>query len=139
LKKVIGTLFERADDISKESKAFWEKKLRSGDRVEKQPHVTVTHQNNLSGESELWDQCVLLQQTDPSPRSRMKLGSVVWNDRAMAISVYLEDADQTEVTQGLSIDYDLALLNGRTFSFRLESLSFYSYDTRLQIFIVSQV
>jgi tRNA ligase len=95
LKEVIGRRFELADDISKESRAFWEK-LKSDDRVEKHPHVTITHRNNLPGESELWDQCALLQQMDPPPRFRMKLDSVAWNDRVMAISVDLEDADQTE-------------------------------------------
>jgi len=101
LKEMIGTRFGRADDISEESNAFWEK-LRSGDRVEKRPHVTVTHRNNLPGESELWDQCVLLQQTDPPPLFRMKFGSVVWNDRVMAISVDIENADRAEGNEFIS-------------------------------------
>ncbi|KAJ7205526.1 RNA ligase-domain-containing protein [Mycena pura] len=60
-------------------------------RVTTRPHITLVHSKWLEGEGEeagtaqdLWGRCAAL---DPSPHFQCILGSVVWNDRVMAVAV----------------------------------------------------
>ncbi|KAG7449651.1 uncharacterized protein BT62DRAFT_985206 [Guyanagaster necrorhizus] len=65
---------------------FWTQ-LKASGRVIKRPHVTIVHQKALPGETALWERCMALHQLGMPPTFELKLGSTVWNDRIMAISV----------------------------------------------------
>ncbi|SJK97856.1 uncharacterized protein ARMOST_01111 [Armillaria ostoyae] len=61
--------------------------LKAGGRVAKRPHVTIVHQKALPVETALWERCMALHQLGVPPTFELKLGSVIWNDRIMAVSV----------------------------------------------------
>ncbi|KAK0486146.1 RNA ligase [Armillaria novae-zelandiae] len=61
--------------------------LKAGGRVAKRPHVTIVHQKALPVETALWERCMALNRLGVPPTFELKLGSVVWNDRIMAVSV----------------------------------------------------
>jgi tRNA ligase len=70
--------------------------LKSGNRVTKCPHVTIIHKNNADTNRALWNRCAALHGVAVNPPMfRATLGKIVWNGRAMAITVNdltLEDA-----------------------------------------------
>ncbi|KAF8158124.1 RNA ligase-domain-containing protein [Crassisporium funariophilum] len=81
-----GTLAE-GEGVDDQTKAFWAAMKRNG-QVAKRPHVTLVHKNNKDAEKELWDRCAALHQmAGTPPLFKAKLGSVVWNDRVMALTV----------------------------------------------------
>ena len=63
--------------------------LKKNDRITKQPHVTIVHSKALDLEwaKSLWDRCSELYLSSTPSTFRFTLGSVVWNDRVMAITV----------------------------------------------------
>ena len=63
--------------------------LKKNDRITKQPHVTIVHSKALDLEwaKSLWDCCSELHLSSTPSTFRFTLGSVVWNDRVMAITV----------------------------------------------------
>ncbi|KAK7039680.1 tRNA ligase [Favolaschia claudopus] len=81
-----------------EDMPFWTA-LRQAGRVAKRPHVTLAHRNELkkgdgvdpgtvAAKEEFWARCKELYDADGKPPLfRFRLGSVVWNDRVMAVTV----------------------------------------------------
>lgn len=63
--------------------------LKKNGRITKQPHVTIVHSKSLDQEwtQPLWDHCSELYLSSTPSTFRFTLGSVVWNDRVMAITV----------------------------------------------------
>ena len=63
--------------------------LKKNDRITKQPHVTIVHSKALDLEwaKPLWDRCSELNLSPAPSTFRFTLGSVVWNERVMAITV----------------------------------------------------
>lgn len=63
--------------------------LKRGNRITTQPHVTIVHSNSLDPEwaRELWDRCSELHLSSTPPTFQLHLGSVVWDDRVMAVVV----------------------------------------------------
>ncbi|KAF9788576.1 RNA ligase-domain-containing protein [Thelephora terrestris] len=72
-------------DVADGKRFFTE--LKKNGRITKDPHITIVHSKSLDSEwaQPLWDRCSELSST-PS-LFRFNLGSVVWNDRVMAIAV----------------------------------------------------
>lgn len=62
-------------------------KLKEKNRVTQRPHVTIVHQNSLPDGQELWDRCSRLHQVNNPPTFKFRLGSLLWNDRVMAVTV----------------------------------------------------
>ncbi|KDQ11520.1 hypothetical protein BOTBODRAFT_57305 [Botryobasidium botryosum FD-172 SS1] len=62
-------------------------KLKKDKRIIRRPHITIVHAKNLPGEQQLWDRCYALRNLELPPLFKFNLGSVVFNDRVMAISV----------------------------------------------------
>jgi tRNA ligase len=71
--------------------------LKKQGRVTKQPHVTIAHSKALDSEwaQPLWDRCSELYRSPTPSTFRFNLGSVVWNDRVMAVTV-----DEVVLTSG---------------------------------------
>ncbi|KAJ7481011.1 RNA ligase-domain-containing protein [Mycena galericulata] len=72
---------------------FWDT-LQAGGRVAKRSHVTLVHKNALqAGEDAVeeatafWARCMGLHAAGAPPLFRFRLGSVVWNERVMAVTV----------------------------------------------------
>ncbi|KAJ7641222.1 RNA ligase [Roridomyces roridus] len=72
---------------------FWDALLRAK-RVESRPHVTLVHFSEVEAEKgvgtqakELWARCQELHSAAAPPLFKFKLGSVVWDDRVMAVTV----------------------------------------------------
>ncbi|KAH8831120.1 RNA ligase-domain-containing protein [Flagelloscypha sp. PMI_526] len=92
LQNVINRAFDPASP-----EASWEH-LKSAGRVTLEPHVTIVHSKSLVGTSvdadeesteavqALWDRCVSIA-PNSSPSFKLKFGHLVWNDRAMALTV----------------------------------------------------
>ncbi|KAK7034072.1 tRNA ligase [Paramarasmius palmivorus] len=87
---------------SKET-AFWEH-LKQNDRITKRPHITLVHEKNIPQMVELWERCTALHRMNVPPIFELKLGSVVWNDRIMAISVddvkFVKEETNPDAAQG---------------------------------------
>jgi tRNA ligase len=64
-------------------------RLKKNSRVAKQPHITIVHTKALDLEwaKPLWDRCSDLCLSSTPPTFRFTLGSVVWNNRVMAVTV----------------------------------------------------
>ena len=62
--------------------------LKKGGRITKQPHITIVHSKSFDQEwaQPLWDQCSELYLAPTPSTFHITLGSVVWNDRVMAIT-----------------------------------------------------
>lgn len=63
--------------------------LKKNGRVTKRPHVTIVHVKSLESEwaQELWNRSSELYLSSTPSTFRFNLGSLVWNDRVMAIAV----------------------------------------------------
>jgi len=63
--------------------------LKKNGRITKKPHVTIVHSKALDSEwaKPLWDCCSDLYLSSTPSTFRFTLGSVVWNDRVMAVTV----------------------------------------------------
>lgn len=63
--------------------------LEKNGRITKQPHVTIVHSNALDTEwaPPLWDRCSELHLSSNPPTFRFILGSVIWDDRVMTVTV----------------------------------------------------
>ncbi|KAF9652387.1 RNA ligase [Thelephora ganbajun] len=71
-----------------DGKQFFTNLKKSG-RIAKQPHVTIVHSKSLDSEwaQPLWDRCSELYLSSAPSTFRLTLGSVVWNDLVMAVTV----------------------------------------------------
>ncbi|EEB96567.1 hypothetical protein MPER_04279, partial [Moniliophthora perniciosa FA553] len=78
LEKILGS--------SDDTYTFW-MHLKQNDRITKRPHVTLVHEKSLPEQIELWERSAALHQMNVPPMFELKLGSVVWDERVMAISV----------------------------------------------------
>jgi tRNA ligase len=91
----LDNILSSVDHIAEELQQAWGL-LKSGNRVTKRPHVTIIHKNNVDINRALWNRCAALHGAAVnSPMFRATLGKIVWNGRAMAITVNdltLEDA-----------------------------------------------
>ena len=63
--------------------------LKRGGRVTKQPHITLVHTKSFDQEwaQPLWDHCSELYLSSTPTTFQITLGSVLWNDRVMAVTV----------------------------------------------------
>ena len=63
--------------------------LKKNGRVTKQPHITLVHSKTPDSEwvQLLWDRCSELHLSFTPSTFRFNMGSVLWNDRVMAITV----------------------------------------------------
>lgn len=63
--------------------------LKNGGRITEHPHITIVHSKSLDPEwaQQLWDRCSELCLSSTLSTFRFYLGSVVWNDRVMAVVV----------------------------------------------------
>ena len=63
--------------------------LKKNGRITKQPHITIVHSKSLDSEwaQPLWDRCSELYLSSTPSTFQFTLGSVVWNDRVMAVVV----------------------------------------------------
>jgi len=81
LEDVIGAHMEVEDELAT---GFWAS-LKANGRVTKRPHVTIVHKSSLPEAAELWERCMGLHRMPLPPLFRFALGSVLWNDRVMAV------------------------------------------------------
>lgn len=66
--------------------------LIEGDRITKRPHITIVHSKSTDSESrQLWNRCSELSLSPTPSAFQFNMGSVVWNDQVMAVSVELQD------------------------------------------------
>ncbi|KAJ7732925.1 RNA ligase-domain-containing protein [Mycena maculata] len=71
---------------------FW-RALQGAGRVAARPHVTLVHKRALEGDAPdaqaaaFWARCAGLHAMGAPPLFRFTLGSVVWNERVMAVTV----------------------------------------------------
>lgn len=74
-------------DVADGNKFFTD--LKKNHRITKQPHITIVHSKSLDSEwaRSLWERCSELRLSSTPSAFRFNLGSVVWNDRVMAITV----------------------------------------------------
>ncbi|KAF7291694.1 tRNA ligase [Mycena chlorophos] len=69
--------------------------LKEKQRVNARPHITIVHQkDDKTDKDALWTRCRELHAMPKPPLFRLKLGSVVWDDRVMAVTV--EDVELVE-------------------------------------------
>jgi len=63
--------------------------LKKNRRITKQPHITIVHSKALDEEwaQPLWDRCSELYLSSTPTTFQFTLGSVVWNDLVMAVTV----------------------------------------------------
>ena len=63
--------------------------LKKNGRITKQPHITIVHSKALDSEwaQPVWDRCSELSLSSTPSTFQFTLGSVVWNDLVMAITV----------------------------------------------------
>ena len=63
--------------------------LKKNNRITKQPHITIVHSKSLDSEwaQPLWDRCSEIYLSPTPSTFKFVLGSVVWNDRVMAVTV----------------------------------------------------
>ena len=71
--------------------------LKKNGRITKQPHITLVHSKSFDQEwaQPLWDNCSELYLSSTPSTFQFTLGSVVWNDRVMAVT-----ADEIAPTAG---------------------------------------
>lgn len=95
-------------DGPEEGKAIWEK-LKEDKRVIKRPHITIVHSKSLPDEQELWDRCLALNNLRTPPLFKFELGSVVFNDRVISLSVdsFAVDTESDTLGEGARFLKDL--------------------------------
>lgn len=97
LLELLNPLFSAPGDAdTADGKKFFTN-LKKNDRITKQPHITIVHSKSLDSEwaQSLWDRCSELYLSSTPSTFRFNLGSVVWNDRVMAVT-----ADEVVPTSG---------------------------------------
>jgi tRNA ligase len=94
LHEMVGNALAKA--TNEEGREFWEH-LKNEQRVTSRPHITVVHTKALPQESELWNLCLHLRQLSPS--FRFRFGSLVWNDRVMAVAINGVESDDSEASR----------------------------------------
>ena len=82
-----------------EGETFWDQLKKSG-RVTKRPHITIVHRTELPAAKELWDRCAGLHASSSPPLFKGRLGSVVWDERVMAVSVDDVGVEEDESGEG---------------------------------------
>ncbi|KIK53778.1 hypothetical protein GYMLUDRAFT_178440 [Collybiopsis luxurians FD-317 M1] len=93
LEEVLGNVFTEGESYS-----MW-MHLKQMKRIAKRPHVTVVHSKSLPGEIELWERCMEVHAAVDPPMFELTLGSVVWDERVMAVTV-----DEMRVVGGSGAD-----------------------------------
>jgi tRNA ligase len=75
--------------------------LKMNRRVTKQPHITIVHSKSLDQEwaQPLWDRCSELHLSSTPSTFQFTLGSVVWNDRVMAVTVEVAASHDDEAAK----------------------------------------
>jgi len=89
LLELLNPVFSAPGDAeAADGKQFFADLKKSG-RVTKKPHVTIVHSKALDLEwaKPLWDRCSDLYLSSTPSTFRFSMGSVVWNDRVMAVTV----------------------------------------------------
>ncbi|ESK94190.1 rna ligase [Moniliophthora roreri MCA 2997] len=99
----VEKVLEKTLGSSDDTHALWTH-LKENDRITKRSHVTLVHEKSLPGQIELWERSAALHQMNVPPMFELKLGSVVWNERIMAISVddvkFVEEESNPDAAQG---------------------------------------
>lgn len=94
----------------KDAQCFWSS-LQAKRRISTYPHVTIVHSNSLPGAQALWDACAAVCRHAATAYFQMKLGHIVYDDKAMAItidSINLEE-EESKGVEGVSRDFLAAL------------------------------
>jgi tRNA ligase len=96
-------------DAADGPKDFWAR-LKKGKRVAKQPHVTLVHQKGLPADQALWDACSTVVQAKSAPLFSMRLSTLLWNERVMALVVDdLAISSDKPDTEGTGVNFTLQL------------------------------
>ncbi|KAJ2913895.1 hypothetical protein MD484_g6512, partial [Candolleomyces efflorescens] len=97
VESTLETLVESKEDEAARAslEELWTK-LKAGNRPTKRPHITLVHRNQLKdisteGEGggsvkEFWESCAELHELEGSPLFEGRLGSLVWNERVLAVT-----------------------------------------------------
>jgi tRNA ligase len=85
LEAVMGQVLG-AENAHEEAKKVWEL-LKRKQRVTPRPHITITHMKSKDTELALWNASGQLLKGDTPPMFSLEFGHLVWNDRAMALTV----------------------------------------------------
>ena len=74
-------------DAGAQAALTWQK-LKAAGRVTKRPHITIVHQKSMPKGAGLWNMCAALHALEGPPLLfRATLGTLVWNERVMALTV----------------------------------------------------
>jgi tRNA ligase len=93
-------LLDRAfADESQSNKEFWTQ-LKTDERTNKRPHVTIVHIKSIDKERDLWDRCTGLHELSTPPLFKCTLRNLVWDGRVMVITV--DDLDVVESAEASS-------------------------------------
>ena len=88
LLELLNPVFSAGGDADVDDGKRFFTNLKKGGRITKQPHITIVHTKSFDQEwgQPLWDQCSELYLAPTPSTFKINLGSVVWNDRVMAIT-----------------------------------------------------
>ena len=89
LLELLNPIFSKGGDgVVADGRKFFTDLKKNG-RIATRPHITIVHPTSLDSgwAKELWDRCSELHSSSTPSTFRFHLGSVVWNDRVMAITV----------------------------------------------------
>jgi tRNA ligase len=75
-----------ANEANVQAVLAWEK-LKAAGRVSKCPHITIVHQSSMPKGAGLWNLCAALHALEEPPLFKMMLGTLVWNERVLAMTV----------------------------------------------------
>jgi tRNA ligase len=84
LKTVVSGALSAA--VHQEGQKFWAH-LEENNMVTPTPHITIVHTKELPHRKELWQRCADIQRLAVPPQFAFKLGTLVWNERVMALTV----------------------------------------------------
>jgi len=100
LKELLDRAFA---DESQSNKEFWTQ-LKTDERTNKRPHVTIVHIKSIDKDSErdLWDRCTGLRELSTPPLFKCTLRNLVWDGRVMVITVDDFDVVASEAAEAAS-------------------------------------
>jgi tRNA ligase len=85
IRQILAPAFSNSN-VPERGRNFWDT-LSMNDRVTTKPHITIVHSKTQQDDRDLWDRCTNLRLLPQPPQFEFRLGSVVWNERVMAITV----------------------------------------------------
>jgi tRNA ligase len=88
-----------ADGAITQAALAWEK-LKAAGRVSKHPHITIVHQKSMPKLAELWNLCAALHTLEEPPQFKATLGTLIWNERVLAITVERVEVVREEDKEG---------------------------------------